>query len=1022
MSKARNTRKTSGNSRTSDETNVLGRLWGRLSEWATPMVLRRLRILAGVFGVLTALFLLVAMCSHFVNGSQDQSIRLLSSPSPAPSGQTTDPTPMLRPVTAPQAPANWGGAFGAWCARGLITNGFGAVAVMIPLMLALLGLALLDGRLWVLVRRVFGPFFFLLYWASMTLAGINTLFGLDNLDMGGRLGLSLNEWLGFYLGGVGVGLLLFFAGLAFVVVKFRRTLTIRRFSNWLFAKLGIEVPEALAAATAARSTRRNRHNIAAETDESDLENELDADADLEDVIVSRRPVVTETQPQAESKTNTDSTPDTDGIRLIRKPKHAAIQVETDDKEALEDSDVEMEADTEAAPNTPQAKATKADTTQTGLELELEIAPRGDDDEEEPASQAAGVQRQVGPVAAPTSMPAPRRHTQPIAAGPAPETDAAIQRENDYAILAASLSPKTAVDTSSPTVELFSIDLDAKPANPRHTGSVELSIESTTDGELDLGGFRANVEAMDDDTLRKYTPPGDTATLDEDEDVGEWEAYDPTRDLSDYQYPTIDLLNVYEKPGQEQINREELQRFKDMIVETLLNFKIEITSIKATIGPTITLYEIVPAPHIRISKVKSLEDDIAMRLKALRCRIIAPMPGKGTIGIEVPNSKPEVVSFRSLIATEKFRSTNMDLPLAIGKSVTNEVIITDLAKMPHLLVAGATGMGKSVGLNCMIASLLYKKHPAQLKFVLIDPKKVEMTLFETLRKHFLAKLPDHDDAIITDMQEVVKVLNSLCVEMDNRYLLLQQARVRNIKEYNEKFTNRKLNPNKGHRYLPYIVLVIDELADLMMTAGKEVEPPICRLAQLARAIGIHLIVATQRPSVDIITGKIKANFPARLAFAVSSKIDSRTILDGNGAEQLIGKGDLLLRESNDLVRVQNAFLDTPEVERVTDFIGGQRGYPDAYELPEAPSANGDSDEAADWDGEFDDMFAEAARLVVHHQQGSTSLIQRRMKLGYNRAGRIMDQLERAGIVGPANGSKPREVLVMDEYDLQHRLPL
>jgi len=533
----------------------------------------------------------------------------------------------------------------------------------------------------------------------------------------------------------------------------------------------------------------------------------------------------------------------------------------------------------------------------------------------------------------------------------------------------------------------------------------------------------NLYAFAPERFARVVPEPDQETLDEDEElVSDWELYDPTRELSTYQFPTLELLRTYDRTEPAEVDRDEIRRNKDMIVETLQNFKIEITSIKATVGPTVTLYEIVPAPHIRINKVKVLEDDIAMRLKALRSRIIAPMPAKGTIGIEVPNSRPEIVAFRSLIATEKFKNSTAQLPIAVGKTVSNEVYIADLAKMPHLLVAGATGQGKSVGLNCMIASLLYKKHPSQLKFVLIDPKKVEMTLYEALQRHYLATLPDVDEAIITDTKQALTVLNSLCLEMDNRYELLKAARVRNITEYNAKFMARKLNPHKGHRFLPYIVLIIDELADLMMTAGKEVEPPICRLAQLARAIGIHLIVATQRPSVDIITGKIKTNFPARVAYRVSSKIDSRTILDGNGAEQLIGKGDLLISEGNDLIRVQNAFIDTDEIESLVEFISNQRGYPTAYLLPEYEGDNSDGSfgEGSGGDGEWDDMFAEAARLVVAHQQGSTSLIQRRMKLGYNRAGRIMDQLERAGIVGSANGSKARDVLFRDEIELERHL--
>lgn len=503
-------------------------------------------------------------------------------------------------------------------------------------------------------------------------------------------------------------------------------------------------------------------------------------------------------------------------------------------------------------------------------------------------------------------------------------------------------------------------------------------------------------------------------------VEQFGSYDPTLDLASYKNPTLELLEQYGS-NKIAVDTTELENNKNKIVETLSNYNIDIDKIKATIGPTVTLYEIIPAPGVRISKIKNLEDDIALSLAALGIRIIAPMPGKGTIGIEVPNSHPEMVSMRSIIATEKFQNTTMDLPIALGKTISNEVFIADLAKMPHMLVAGATGQGKSVGINTILVSLLYKKHPSQLKFVLVDPKKVELSLFKKIERHFLAKLPGEDDAIITDTKKVINTLNSLCIEMDQRYDLLKDAGVRNLKEYNEKFIKRKLNPNNGHRFLPFIVLVIDEFADLMMTAGKEVETPIARLAQLARAIGIHLVLATQRPSVNIITGTIKANFPARLAFRVTSKIDSRTILDSGGADQLIGKGDMLLSTGSDLIRLQCAFVDTPEVDRVTDFIGEQRGYASAYELPEYVGDDADGGSIKDFDPkDRDAMFEDAARLIVMHQQGSTSLIQRKLKLGYNRAGRIIDQLEASGIVGPFEGSKAREVLIPDEYSLEQFL--
>lgn len=495
-------------------------------------------------------------------------------------------------------------------------------------------------------------------------------------------------------------------------------------------------------------------------------------------------------------------------------------------------------------------------------------------------------------------------------------------------------------------------------------------------------------------------------------------FDPTLELSKYQFPRLDLL-VDHGGGQVRVSKEELEENKDRIVTTLGNYKIGIEKIKATIGPTVTLYEIVPEPGVRISRIKNLEDDIALSLSALGIRIIAPIPGRGTIGIEVPNSTPDTVSMRALIASEKFQNSTYELPIALGKTISNETFVTDLARMPHLLMAGATGQGKSVGLNAILVSLLYKKHPSQIKFVLVDPKKVELSLFNKIERHFLAKLPGEEEAIITDTAKVVKTLNSLCVEMDNRYEKLKNAQVRNIKEYNDKFIKRKLNPNKNHEYLPYIVLVIDEFADLIMTAGKEVETPIARLAQLARAIGIHLIIATQRPSVNIITGVIKANFPARIAFRVTSKIDSRTILDTGGADQLIGRGDMLLSTGNDLIRLQCGFVDTPEVNDITEFIGEQRGYSTAFYLPEY-EADDEGGRGLEDLGERDPMFEDAARLLVSTQQGSTSLIQRKLKLGYNRAGRIVDQLEAAGIVGPSEGSKARQVLIPDEYSLERLL--
>jgi len=548
---------------------------------------------------------------------------------------------------------------------------------------------------------------------------------------------------------------------------------------------------------------------------------------------------------------------------------------------------------------------------------------------------------------------------------------------------------------------------AAKAEPLKAGEGQLEIESNP--------FKPNIASLEDTTPPPVHPVVEPAKG----NVDHSEPYDPTLDLSLYEHPVVSLLHDYSDQKVE-IDRAELEANKNQIIETLLNYKIEITKIKATIGPTVTLYEIVPAAGVRISKIKNLEDDIALSLAALGIRIIAPIPGRGTIGIEVPNRKKQIVSLKETLLSEKFKNAKMDLPIAMGKTISNEVFVADLAKMPHLLIAGATGQGKSVGINTILMSLLYKKHPSQLKLVLVDPKKVELFPYSKIEKHFLGVLPGQDEPITTETNKVIHTLNSLCIEMDQRYDLLKKGQARNIREYNEKFTARRLNPLNGHKFLPFIVLVIDEFADLIMTAGKEVELPIGRLAQLARAVGIHLIIATQRPSVNIITGVIKANFPARIAFKVSSKVDSRTILDGGGADQLIGRGDMLLTVGGDMVRLQCAFVDTPEVERVINYIGDQTGYPTAYELPEF---HGD-DEVHGNSGikysELDDLFEDGARLVVSNQHGSTSMIQRRLKLGYNRAGRIMDQMEAMGIVGPSEGSKAREVLIYDEIELERYL--
>ena len=554
-----------------------------------------------------------------------------------------------------------------------------------------------------------------------------------------------------------------------------------------------------------------------------------------------------------------------------------------------------------------------------------------------------------------------------------------------------------------------------PEVPQKETEPEMPIHTTGEKDDDEDDVDMAVETGEDEESAEGETVG--------EDVSNLEPYDPKRDLENYHYPTLDLLKKYENDGKPYIDMEEQTANKNRIVQVLRNFGVEISSIKATVGPTITLYEITPAPGVRISKIKNLEDDIALSLAALGIRIIAPIPGKGTVGIEVPNAKPNIVSMESILNSKKFQESTMELPCAIGKTITNEVFMFDLAKAPHLLVAGATGQGKSVGLNAIITSLLYKKHPAELKIVLVDPKKVEFSFYEPLAHHFLAQVPDEDaDPIITDVTKVVRTLNSLCKEMDTRYDLLKTAHAHNIKEYNKKFVERHLNPEKGHRYLPYIVVVIDEFGDLIMTAGKEVELPIARIAQLARAVGIHMIIATQRPTTNIITGTIKANFPGRIAFRVGAMIDSRTIIDRPGAQQLVGRGDLLYLNGGEPIRVQCAFVDTPEIECINKYISQQQGYPSIFELPEPDLPDSElGGESAEVDMQhLDPMFEDAARLIVMSQSGSTSLIQRKFAIGYNRAGRLMDQLEKAGIVGAAHGSKPREVLVQDEVSLDNLL--
>jgi S-DNA-T family DNA segregation ATPase FtsK/SpoIIIE len=869
---------------------------------------------------------------------------------------------------AGQETGNWFGLLGAIIAQAFIYRGFGVAAFALIPIVFFLGYKIVFRRAGVSVSYVLALCVFLMGWLSVLLGYVVLTMQAPDADptlghrldfLSGGIGYEVALWLNSLIGW-GTVLLLAFLLISFVVFFFNVTsLTMPR-----FGAEAEEEEEVSDSQTIVNQARPAASNVASPA----FDNKEEEERDFGMTVRSVRPVplVATTRPAAVLQPKEDNEPDASIITSgsVASPNFSVVP-------------------TSGAGLLTGAAAA---TTATGAALPLSVAPA--------ASAALSAASAAATVASGGA-------TTP-AKGPSFSIESTVDPEPVATMPSRVPTPLSLADLADD-----SVPLPAANSQQSTTSNQQPALQITVkQGELDPAAG------------------ADMAVIaDEDEDADAMPAvnYDPTLDLSRYQYPTLDLLNDYGQ-AKAQVTKEELEANKDRIVETLGHYGINIASIKATIGPTVTLYEIVPDAGVRISKIKSLEDDIALSLAALGIRIIAPIPGKGTIGIEVPNTKKEMVSIRSVFATEKFAHTEMDLPIAFGRTITNEVFVVDLAKMPHLLMAGATGQGKSVGLNVILASLLYKRHPAQLKFVLVDPKKVELSIFNKIERHFLAKLPDTEEAIITDTKKVVNTLNSLCMEMDRRYDLLKDAGCRNLKEYNRKFIERRLNPKKGHRYLPFIVLVIDELADLMMTAGKEVETPIARLAQLARAIGIHLIVATQRPSVNVITGIIKANFPCRISFKVTSKIDSRTILDAGGADQLVGQGDMLISQGSDIIRVQCAFIDTPEVDRLCDFVSEQQGYPDAYLLPEVVGESGGGNgDLEDMDpSQRDSMFEEAARVIVTHQQGSTSLLQRRLKLGYNRAGRLIDQLEHAGVVGPFEGSKAREVLIPDEYSLEQLL--
>ncbi|WP_324677735.1 DNA translocase FtsK [Hymenobacter sp. GOD-10R] len=868
---------------------------------------------------------------------------------------------------AGQESGNWLGLVGAILAQVLIYKGFGVAAFAVIPIVFFLGYKIVFRRPGLSLSYVLALCLFAMVWLSVLLGYVVLSLEAPDSDpalahsldfLSGGVGYETALWLDSLIGWGTVLLLAFFL-ISFVVFFFNVTSLNLRHAG------ADDEDEAFDAQDAGTYEHTGLGVNRAANPTASLDNqEEEEEAPLGMTLRRVGPVVTPTAP----------------VRPQPQPQFEAA----DEEEELDEEEDDDAPIVTAGPVSKPAFSVAADTTApvaTGV-----------------MASAAAVPLSVAPVAAAVTTAAAT-------------VAAAASNGPSFSIEAPVAEPPMTVAPRVPTPLSLADLADSNAPLPtpspvpvaRETPTPALEIE-VTPGELDPAAG-ADMAAI--------------AEVDEEAEVMPTVNYDPTLDLPRYQYPTLELLNDYGQ-ARAQVTKEELEANKDRIVETLGHYGINIASIKATIGPTVTLYEIVPDAGVRISKIKSLEDDIALSLAALGIRIIAPIPGKGTIGIEVPNAKKEMVSIRSVFSTDKFVNSEMDLPVAFGRTITNEVFVADLAKMPHLLMAGATGQGKSVGLNVILASLLYKRHPSQLKFVLVDPKKVELSIFNKIERHFLAKLPDTEEAIITDTKKVVNTLNSLCMEMDRRYDLLKDAGCRNLKEYNRKFVERRLNPKKGHRFMPFIVLVIDELADLMMTAGKEVETPIARLAQLARAIGIHLIVATQRPSVNVITGIIKANFPCRISFKVTSKIDSRTILDTGGADQLVGQGDMLFSAGSDLIRVQCAFIDTPEVDRLCDYVGEQQGYPEAYALPEVAGEDGGNG-GEDFDpSDRDSMFEEAARVIVTHQQGSTSLLQRRLKLGYNRAGRLIDQLEHAGIVGPFEGSKAREVLIPDEYSLEQLL--
>ena len=913
-----------------------------------------------------ALFVLVSVVSFFIYWRDDQNVALWS-----------------RIFShGEQEVGNWGGKLGAVLANNIVGGWFGLFGLCIPVVLVILSLRIMRFRP-ARLRKAVRLTLILMILGSLSLG---FLFGdhwaVFGSGLGGEWGILVARWLTSVLGKIGTGLLLLLSIVLYAVYINRNTISMLNRMGRGIVDNGKKMGEAVSATAAGIMAHESK------------------DVPKKGVPAAVAPAV------PASRRRNDAARDEDDVFEVRTASDRTDDTPFYPGELIDDEGfVVVDHSGRVARPVPRASESeerrkgRSETDEAGFivtDLNAEEPPRLETDEDGFMIQYARGDEEPVPAETPVAPVVP--------AAPLPILPSRDIPEPDLTHRVADPIPTSSVSVVGPS---------AGTVSGENLPGTEESAVPTGDAFVARVPGDADIESQQDMTVERL-PEDKTLTEDEIENT----LYDPTLDLSSYQRPPVELLEDHSV--EVSVTSEEIVENKNRIKETLENFGIKIDKIKATIGPTVTLYEIVQAPGVRISKIKNLEDDIAQSLSALGIRIIAPIPGKGTIGIEVPNKDKKIVSMYSVIKSVKFQESKYDIPVVLGKTIQDETFVIDLAKMPHLLVAGATGQGKSVGLNAIIASMLYKKHPSELKLVLVDPKKVELTLYSKLERHFLAKMPGEDDAIITDTHKVIYTLNSICIEMDARYNLLRAAEVRKITEYNDKFIHRKLNPQKGHRFLPYIVVIIDEFADLIMTAGREIETPIARIAQLARAVGIHLVIATQRPTTNIITGVIKANFPARIAFRVTSMVDSRTIIDQPGANQLIGRGDMLVSTGSDLIRVQCAFVDTPEIERITEFIANQRGYTGAYELPEyTPEGGGDTgggNKTSDL-SQLDSMFEEVARFVVQNQQGSTSSIQRRFSIGYNRAGRIMDQLEMAGVVGKAEGSKPREVLLQDMLSLE-----